>query len=267
MSSVPECSGEGGNTISPSPKKGWCFTINNFDDSHLCDIENVPKCKYIYGVEKGASGTPHLQGYIHFMNKMRFNDVKKLLGKQAHIEPRKGTVQQAVEYCQKEGDYYSNYDNWKNKKKKTIPIPEIYGWQLEIDEIVQNPPHARKIHWRWENTGNFGKSTMIKYLCLKYGAICLSGKAGDMKYGILKYYERRKEYPSIICIDIPRSIDIDYLSYTGIEEIKNGCYFNTKYESEMVLMDTPHIIIFANEEPNIDKLSSDRWDIKNLRNL
>lgn len=264
-SPVPKCSGEEGNTNTSSPKKGWCFTINNFTQEDINDIIKFQnEYFYIYGKETGASGTHHLQGYLHFHKKVRFSQVKAIINK-AHIEPRKGTKEQAVQYCQKDGDYYTNNKEWQ--KKKTIPIPEIYGWQLEIDEIVQHPPHARKIHWRWENTGNFGKSTMIKYLCLKYGAICLSGKAGDMKYGILKYYERKKEYPSIICIDIPRSIDIDYLSYTGIEEIKNGCYFNTKYESEMVIMNTPHIIIFANEEPNIDKLSSDRWDIKNLRNL
>lgn len=66
-------------------------------------------------------------------------------------------------------------------------------------------------------------------------------------------------------IDIPRSVDIDFLSYTGIEEIKNGCFFCGKYESDMVIMPIPHIIIFSNEEPNVDKLSADRWDIKNIR--
>lgn len=263
---VPKCSGEGGNTITPSPKKGWCFTINNYTNFDICRIIEIKNAKYIYGIEKGEKGTPHLQGYIHFDKKLRFSHVKDFLGEKAHIEPRKGTIEQAINYCKKDGDFYSNVELWK-KKKIILNIPEIYGWQLEIDELVQQPPHPRKIYWRWENLGNFGKSTMMKYLCIKYGALCLSGKAGDMKYGILKYYEKRKEYPKIIVIDIPRSIDIDFISYTGIEEIKNGCFFCPKYESDMMIMESPHIIIFSNEEPFTDKLSIDRWDIKNISQM
>uniref|UniRef100_UPI004049B2EE hypothetical protein n=7 Tax=Pseudomonadati TaxID=3379134 RepID=UPI004049B2EE len=63
--------------------------------------------------------------------------------------------------------------------------------------------------------------------------------------------------------DIPRS-QLDYLSYTGIEEVKNGCFFSSKYESEMVLYNSPHIIVFANEEPTYHKLSSDRWNVVDL---
>lgn len=265
MSSVPKSSGEGGNTTSPSPKKGWCFTINNYTANDIKLIEEFQtNYDFIYGIEKGENGTPHLQGYIHLHEKQRFSNIKSWLPR-AHLEARKGSIMQAVDYCKKDGDYYTNNARWKKKTSIEIPIPEIHGWQLEIDNIIQNPPHARRIYWRWENIGNYGKSTMIKYACLKFNAICLSGKAGDMKYGIMMYYKKWNRYPKTIMIDIPRSVDIDFLSYTGIEEIKNGCFFCGKYESDMVIMPIPHIIIFSNEEPNVDKLSADRWDIKNIR--
>ena len=90
-----------------------------------------------------------------------------------------------------------------------------------------------------------------------------SGKSADMKYMIIKYYEKHTKYPETVIFDVPRSIK-DYLSYAGIEEIKNGCFASSKYECDMVIMNTPHVIIFANELPEVDKLSRDRWRIHNL---
>ena len=85
-----------------------------------------------------------------------------------------------------------------------------------------------------------------------------------MKYLIIKYKEKYGAYPSLIVFDVPRTQE-NFLSYQGIEEIKNGCFCNTKYECEMVLMDFPHVIVMANFEPNRRLMSEDRWNIVNLR--
>jgi hypothetical protein len=59
----------------------------------------------VYGKEVGASGTPHLQGYIYLATPRVFNTVKQLLPDGAHIEKAKGSVSQNIEYCTKDGDY------------------------------------------------------------------------------------------------------------------------------------------------------------------
>jgi len=86
--------------------KHWCFTINNpteTDDAQLRAI--VPRISYIiFGKEVGAEGTPHYQGFLCMNTQCRLSAVKKLLTR-AHIERRKGTVQQAVDYCKKDGDF------------------------------------------------------------------------------------------------------------------------------------------------------------------
>jgi len=74
------------------------------------------------------------------------------------------------------------------------------------------------------------------------------------------YNEKRKKYPKIIIFDVPRT-HIDYLNYEAIESIKNGCFFSGKYECCQVIMNCPHVLIFANTEPERYKLSSDRWNI------
>lgn len=82
--------------------RGYCFTINNPTEDDLRAVRTID-CQYIiFGFEQGENNTPHLQGYIHFNKSMRFNTVHSLL-RRAHLEKRKGTPQQAIDYCKKDG--------------------------------------------------------------------------------------------------------------------------------------------------------------------
>jgi len=82
----------------------WCFTLNNYTESEVDRIRKL-ECKYlVFGFELGESGTPHLQGYIHYDRSMRFNHVQRDLPR-AHIEPAHGTAIQAADYCKKDGKF------------------------------------------------------------------------------------------------------------------------------------------------------------------
>lgn len=85
--------------------KDVVFTINNYSDDDIKCITNLPTSYYIFGREVGISGTPHLQGYCELLCRMRFSRLIKLFNKRAHIEPRKGTNTQAIDYCKKDGDF------------------------------------------------------------------------------------------------------------------------------------------------------------------
>ncbi len=58
---------------------------------------------FVFQGEIGESGTPHLQGYVEFTAVQRFGACVKILGGRAHVEPRWGTQQQAIDYCFKSG--------------------------------------------------------------------------------------------------------------------------------------------------------------------
>ena len=80
--------------------RGWCYTINNFTEEDRDGLRSL-ECVYnIFGYERGAEGTPHLQGYVHFKSHKTLKGVKKMMPR-AHVEPRKGTIDQAVDYCKK----------------------------------------------------------------------------------------------------------------------------------------------------------------------
>ena len=243
--------------------KKWCFTYNNYKEEDIETNGSVisglkDKCAIlIIGKETGDSGTPHLQGYCEFKNKVRPLEMKLGHGK-IHWEKARGSREENEQYCSKE-NVLIKYGFPKDIKI----IQSLLPWQQDILNLIETEPDDRAIHWYYDYKGGIGKSLLVKLLCYKYGAVMCSGKSADMKYMIIKYYEKHTKYPETVIFDVPRSIK-DYLSYAGIEEIKNGCFASSKYECDMVIMNTPHVIIFANELPEVDKLSRDRWRIHNL---
>lgn len=90
-----------------STLRNACFTLNNYTAVDDNNLQNATFYSYIvFGYEVGDQGTPHLQGYIELNRKTRFNTVKQLIGARAHLEARKGTQQQAIEYCKKGGRFF-----------------------------------------------------------------------------------------------------------------------------------------------------------------
>jgi len=242
-----------------SASKHWCFTFNNYSEDDFKEMVEIIKkfdMKYIIGREIGESGTPHLQGYLSAKKVFRPSELK--FNKKIHWEKRKGAEKDNLKYCSKDGDFVTNFTN----VPKTVAAPQIYGWQIDCRDKLNKEPDPRKIHWYWSAQGARGKSSMVKYLAIKHGALICSGKASDMKYMIVKQNEKKGVYPELVVFDVPRS-SAQYLSYTGIEEIKNGVFASTKYDCEMVIMNHPHVVVFANFEPDMNDqdMSSDRFDV------
>lgn len=245
-----------------SPAKRWCFTWNNYPE----DFEQVLLEKgdgtiegYIFGEEVASTGTAHIQGYIECSRKIRA--VQHFEIEQIHWEVAKGDRAANIKYCSKEGKYVKSTHFFIPRPIKTIT--SLRPWQQEVVDMIKQEADDRSIHWYWEANGNVGKSALVKYLVVHHGAIMGAGKAADMKYAIVKYHERHGVYPEIIILDIPRS-NLNYVSYTGIEEIKNGCFSSSKYESDTVVMNCPHVLCFANEGPRLDSMSVDRWNVHHI---
>lgn len=85
-----------------SRSRAWVFTLNNPEDPQIPTTWKESGAVYgVWQLEAGASGTPHLQGYVVFKNQKSLGAVKTI-NPQAHWEPRMGTHQQAKSYCEKE---------------------------------------------------------------------------------------------------------------------------------------------------------------------
>lgn len=254
--------GDGNTKLSPSDRKRlgqskyWCFTLNNYTEIELdliivaCKNENY---KYVIGKEIGEKGTPHLQGYISCEKRIRANE--KFKNKRIHWEICKGSEEDNYVYCTKGGDFITNIK--KNRQLKLIKKEEMYKWQQDIIKLVKEEPDDRTIYWFWEEIGNVGKTSLVKYLMYHHNAVLIEGKKNDILYCAAQYDS------DIYVIDLSRT-DYDFAPYNSIEKIKNGAYMCAKYESKPIIRNNPHIIIFANSPPDTDKLSKDRWVIKEL---
>ena len=108
--------------------RGYVFTVNNYTDEDIEYLDNFD-CQYIiYGKEEApTTGTKHLQGYVHFTNARSASSVRKLL-KTYHIERRMGSIEQAVNYCKKEGNFKERgqlqITSMKNQWAEAITLAE-----------------------------------------------------------------------------------------------------------------------------------------------
>ncbi len=142
--------------------------------------------------------------------------------------------------------------------KAQLQEAELRPWQKWIQRAVEQEPHPRRVYWIYDEEGNTGKSWMATYMAIINDAFVTSnGRSNDIKYG---YAGER-----IVVFDYSRSQE-ENINYQIIEDIKNGRYFNSKYESSMRVYNIPHIVCFANFRPDESKLSEERWCIKDLQN-
>lgn len=243
-----------------SASKYWCFTWNNYPLDALDQLAlTFRDIEWIAGREVGEEcQTPHLQGYVEFPEKIR--PMEKLgLPKQIHWEKRfKGSSKNACAcYCAKEGDYHGTIIPIV-RKNRPMPKIELSGWQIPCSDAFLQEPDNRSVYWYWSEEGATGKSTMVRWMAMR-GALVCAGKAADMKYQIIQYQKQHDAWPDAVVFDVPRSA-FRWLSYAGIEEIKNGVFASSKYESDMVVMPHPHVFVFCNFEPSYQNefLSSDR---------
>lgn len=316
----------GGSSGTRMVSKCWCFTVNGEEEAinvYYTSLEKPDSVRYlIVGRERGSdTGRLHLQGYFTCDSAVRVSGIKKWGGfwSTCHLEKRRGSHEEARDYCKKDGDFKelgtenlgagkrSDLLAVKQSIKEGATFSELcdvhfdecakYGrffkeliiqreqekhltvlqerlrssvlkpWQQELADVVSNSPDPRKVNWLWSVQGNVGKSYMADYLAAFHDAMILTpGKKQDLTY-------IWTQSPKPICIfDLSRTVAPDPelrhgpldVIYSLMEDLKNGRMTSTKYESKSVFFAVPHVIVFANFEPDRSKMSEDRWVVKQV---
>lgn len=134
------------------------------------------------------------------------------------------------------------------------------GWQSELEQELDEPPtDDRKVIFYVDTEGGKGKTWFIrKYLSEHDNAQMFSiAKRDDLAHAL-------DVTKSVFFINVPRN-DMQYLQYGFLESLKDRMVFSPKYHSGCkVLVHKPHVVVFSNEMPDLNKLTEDRYDIREI---
>lgn len=251
------------------------------------------------GREVAGTGTPHLQGFVSFEGKIRLGKVKEYIGGGAHCEiardvPRAiqyckkdgNFVEQGVPPCVKgtrsdlenfkvavqgglldlaeirktHSAVYARYPRFcvefvrDHLPRRVVEPHALRGWQADLGERLRRSPDARTIEFIVDLKGNGGKTWFGHYWCSIHERcqVLTPGKKADMVFAL--QHDLR-----VLFVDAPRSKQGEYLQYDFLEEVKNGFVLSSKYESYVKTYGLMHVVVFMNEEPDMTKLSEDRY--------
>ncbi len=290
-----------------------CFTLNNPTEEECNALKEQLEGPFgthlefgIAGKERGAQGTPHLQGFLHARTSfLRAKDGlvtkwKSLIPSlaRAHLENAYGSDLDSEKYCSKEGDLLCTVG--KPSSKASSPFAQMFAVQ-SLEEAVETDPEIalkylfqikgiiKENHWKesltklptidtlrpWQEKvltkleqqtdrqilfvvdteGGKGKSTLAKHLMQKGRTFMTrGGKLADIAHA----WTKAPEHDTVI-FDMARCTGPEYWPYMFMEQLKDGIVFTSKYDSATVVTSSKKIIVLCNEEPNRDKLSSDRY--------
>lgn len=116
----------------------YVFTLNNYtsDDVNRIVEQVVPISKYVvFGYEEApTTGTPHLQGFVILVNRMRFRQFKTVLNPRAFVSVAHGSDEEASEYCKK-SDYEEFGDIPARTQGKRTDWEKFEDWVVDLGRV------------------------------------------------------------------------------------------------------------------------------------
>lgn len=140
----------------PTQSRSWILTISADKHSREEVEEELSPYTYVGQLEEGeSSGYRHFQLLIENETPIRFSTLKRKLPA-AHIEPRRGTVTEAVAYCTKkdtrvpgEPPLQNGDISLRDEKGKRSDLERIRTAILEegrsVDDVILTMPEAARV--------------------------------------------------------------------------------------------------------------------------
>lgn len=133
-------------------------------------------------------------------------------------------------------------------------------WQKWLHDKLIVEAEDRTIDFYVDKEGGKGKSYFCRWMLSKYPErvqVLSGGKRDDLACAV----DISKR---IFLFNLPRG-GIEYLQYTILEQLKDRIVFSPKFHSTTkVLKYVVHVVVFCNEDPDLTKMTSDRYVINNL---
>lgn len=238
--------------------------------------------KVVFQKEKADSGYLHWQGRLSLIKKRRKHELLALLKENGfhpfeYLEPTSNTgLAGPAFYAMKEDtrvgdktytekDFVSRYvpKQFRGMEKTLRP------WQKQVLASAHTPGGAwdpRTINVVVDATGNKGKTVLVHVAALHHGAIIIPAvRDFDRLLGTATNILSAKEsqQPPLVFCDIPRGLKTSEFSglMAGMEKLKDGYVWDTRYHLKDWWFDSPSLWLFSNSMIDYGLLSPDRWAI------
>lgn len=208
--------------------RSWCWTLFDFTEEDKNRI-NAIQCRYsIYGVETcPKTKKTHLQGYTEFKKPIRMNAVKNLFERRdIHLETRKGTREQAREYCKKENQFTENGDWEKGGQGKRNDLREVGDRILAGATKLEIAEDAPDIFIKYHNGINALKAVVEEKETREFRKLDVEVLWGDS--GVGKTKAAHQNHPGIFTVNSGETFPFD--GYDGQKAILiDDFYGDIKY--------------------------------------
>lgn len=135
-------------------------------------------------------------------------------------------------------------------------------WQSELRDELLGDPDDRSIIFYIDEDGNNGKTWFCRYMLAHYPdqvQILSGGKRDDVAHVV-------DPSKNIFLFNVGRK-QMKFLQYSVLEGIKDGLLQSNKYVSVMkTFHHKSHVVVFSNEDPDMEALSQDRYVLRNTFN-
>lgn len=238
-----------------SARRGTCDQA----DAYCRKPESHVAGPYISGIRAAETGNCRTDA-TGYHNKL------KELAAVPGLSWRDASVALAADYCGHHLRAMHSAETLFRQLQQPIRITNFVprAWQADflvniinpITAAVVQPAPSRTVHWIYGATGSEGKSYLGIYLVSNYDAIICGGRLADMQHAYASCQA------SIVIFDVTRAqADHSNQLYTFAEQLKNGCFMTSKYNSMMVRFRVPHVIFLSNSMYEPGKMSDDRWNL------
>jgi len=209
------------------------FTINNYSEEDQEKLYSV-ECRYmILGFEFGANGTPHIQGYVEFNKVHRLGAISSMIPS-AHIEQRRGTLEQARDYCKKEGEF-EELGDWaaggQGARNDIRALMTMVREDRPTLEVMEAAPElvARNLHFM-----DRYKAEVEKETTREFRQVDVQVYVGDAGCG--KTRKAMEENPGIFTVNCSDTFPFD--GYDGEKTILlDDFYGGLKYNEILRILD------------------------------
>lgn len=214
-------------------------------------FEQLGADRYVIGEEIGEGGYQHYQCRVVFKTEKDEQHLHKIFAGWGYVSP---SHVRDFKYCEKEGRFYRS---WEKVLNRFVDL-DLLGWQKQIiNELSQQ--NERQITVIVDPNGNNGKSYLTKFLVAN--RICnIVPCLGDYK-DMMRICMAKAGTGYVIDMERTQDPKKALGLWTAIESVKNGYLFEDRYNFRDMWIEPPKVLVLTNDNPPINALSRDRWQI------